>query len=399
MNELVKYLKGDRAIWMIALLFGLVSMITVYSFIPTLVAQHGGSPETHLFKHILILFTGFAVMYYTHRIDFKYFSRLSQIMFWTAVILLILTLFVGKNINGAKRWLEIPVLNQGFQTSDFAKLAIVSYVARMLVIKRDLMHDFKLGVWPVLWPVLLICVLIFPQDFSTSAMIFGICFLLMFIGKMPVKQLALIAGGIFASLAFIFIIGKGMPDVFPRMETWSNRIEAFWAGDNEITAENQPQLESSQSAIYNGGFFGTGPGKGQFKRKIPQAYADFFFASFIEEFGAVGAIIIMLIFMILLYRSVRIALKCEKNFGTYLSIGISVALMCQAMVNMAVPTGLVPVTGQNMPMLGLGGTSIWFTCISLGMILSVSRSVSAYEQTNDMKQKVNDIDDEKYVVT
>ena len=383
MKQLFTYLKGDKAIWVIALIFGMLSVVTVYSFIPTLVAQHGTSPESYLIKHVIIMITGFFIMYYIHRMNFKYFSRMAQVMFWMAVILLFVTAIAGSTVNHAKRWIEIPVINQSFQTSDFAKLAIVAYVARLLVLKQAVIHKFKEGVWPVLWPVLLVVGLILPYDFSTAMMVFGICLLLMFIGRVAVKHLALIVGGGLAAILLLFAVGKSLPEgTIPRLDTWKNRIEAFWNGEEASpeALENKIQQEKALSAIYNGGIWGKGPGKGQFKRQIPQGYADYFFASFIEEFGAIGGMAIVIVFMILLYRSIRNGLRSEKNFGTLLCIGLSLALMIQAMINMAVPTGLVPVTGQNMPMLGLGGTSIWFTCISLGMILSVSRSAIGEEE-------------------
>lgn len=400
MTEFFKYLKGDRALWVIAILFSLLSLVTVYSFVPVLVKQQGGSPEGHLIKHTIILITGFVVMFYTHRINYKYFSRLSQIAYWLAVVLLILTIFVGVEINHAKRWIEIPVLNQSFQTSDFAKLALIMYVARMLVLKKDMLHDFRNGVWPILWPILLVCALILPQDFSTAGMLFVICMILLFVANVPVKHMAKIFGGCILLLVLIFAVGKSMPQVFPRAETWSTRIESFWQDNDEVDQDDKDQLMKAQYAIANGGFWGVGPGKGEYKKIMFAAPADLFYASFIEEHGAKGAIFLILMFLIILYRSMKVAVKCEKNFGSYLCIGIAIALMCQAMINMAVPTGLVPMTGQNMPLLGLGGTSIWFTCISLGIIISVSRDVYTDPELDDKNMvKEDESKDEKYAVT
>jgi len=181
MTEFFKYLRGDKALWVIAILFSMLSLISVYSFVPVLVQEQGGSPEGHLIKHTIILITGFVIMFYAHKLEYKYFFRLAQIMFWVAVVLLVVTLVFGKNINGAKRWIEVPVVNQSFQTSDFAKLALIMYVSRMLILKKDILGSFKTGVWPILWPIMLVCGLILPQDFSTAGMLFMICMVLLFV--------------------------------------------------------------------------------------------------------------------------------------------------------------------------------------------------------------------------
>ncbi len=402
MVELFKYLKGDRALWVIAIIFALISMVTVFSFIPSLIEQQGGSYIGHLIKHVIILMTGFVIMYYIHRVNYKYFSRLAQILFWAAVVLLVLTLLIGKNINGAKRWIEVPIVNQTFQTSDFAKLALLMYVGRLLVVKKDLLHSFKQGVWPILWPILLVCALILPQDFSTAGMLFGICMILLFIANVPMKFLGMIFGGIIVGLMLIFAVGKSAPGVFPRLDTWVSRIEAFWQDEDEVDKDAKQQRDIGYYAIANAKFWGTGPGKGEYKKRLFAASADMYTAAFIEENGVPGVILLISLFLTVLFRSLRIAAKCEKNFGTYICIGIGIALMFQALINMAVPTGLVPMTGQNMPLLGLGGTSIWFTCISLGIILSVSRDVYPEREedgNNQVKSNENLNDEEKYVVT
>jgi cell division protein FtsW len=401
MIEIFKYLKGDRALWVIAILFALMSMVTVFSFIPSLVEQQGGSYFGYLIKHMLILLTGFVIMYYIHRVDYKYFARLAPILFWTAVVLLVLTWLLGTSINGAKRWIQVPIVNQSFQTSDFAKLALLIYVGRMLVVKKDLLHSFKEGVWPILWPILLICALILPQDFSTAGMLFGICMILLFIGNMPMKFLGMIFGGIIVGLMLIFAVGKSVPGALPRLDTWVSRIESFWQDEDKVDKDAKQQRDIGYYAIANAKFWGTGPGKGEYKKKLFAASADMYTAAFIEEYGVPGVSLLIGLFLTLLFRSLRIAAKCQKNFGTYVCIGIGVALMFQALINMAVPTGLVPMTGQNMPLLGLGGTSIWFTCISLGIILSVSREVypEREEEENNHVKSNDNLNEEKYVVT
>ncbi len=401
MVELFKYLKGDRALWVIAIIFALISMVTVFSFIPSLIEQQGGTYVGHLIKHMIILLTGFFVMYYIHRVNYKYFARLAPILFWTAVVLLVLTLLIGTSINGAKRWIQVPIVNQSFQTSDFAKLALLIYVGRMLVVKKDLLHSFKEGVWPILWPILLICALILPQDFSTAGMLFGICMILLFIANVPIKFLGMIFGGIIVTLLLIFALGKSVPGAFPRLDTWVKRIETFWKDEDQVDKDAKQQRDIGYYAIANGKYLGTGPGKGEYKKRLFAASADMYTAAFIEEYGLPGVCMLIGLFLTLLFRSLRIAAKCEKNFGTYICIGIGIALMFQALINMAVPTGLVPMTGQNMPLLGLGGTSIWFTCISLGVILSVSREVypEREEETNNEVKSNDNLKEEKYVVT
>ena len=387
-EKIFERLHGDKTIWVLAFLFALISIVTVYSFIPILVAQHGGSPTTHLIKHAIILSAGMFVMYYTHKLDVKYFSRLAQIMLWTSFVLLFLTLIVGNSVNGAKRWLSIPIINQGFQTSDFAKLAIILYTSRMLVIKKDILDNFKEGIWPILWPILLTCALIFPQDFSTAAMLFMICVMLLFVGRVPFKYVMAVIGGVVLLGTTVILFALANPGTISRVDTWKNRVEAYNSGDDKEAA----QLKTAQRAIANGGWFGVGPGKGIFKKRTPQAYADFYFASFIEELGLLGGGTLIFVFLLLLYRSFKIAVRTDKFFGALVVVGLSISMTLQAIINMAVPTEIVPVTGQNMPMLGLGGTAILFTCISFGIILSISRTVYKEERQegNEIKEEENE---------
>lgn len=381
----VTYLEGDRTIWMLALIFTLISIVTVYSFIPILITQHGGdgSTEFYLIKHAIILFSGFGLMYLSHKANFRFYARIAKALLWISAGLLVLTMFYGASINQAERWLEIPIINQRFQTSDIAKLALVIYLARTLVIVKDKMHDFKEGIWPLLWPILLICGLILPQDFSTAAMLFGISMIILYMGQVPLKWLFAGVGSIVVMFLLMLALSKSIPGLLPRVDTWVARWEQYSDGESEEAT----QLRNAELAIVSGGAIGKGPGKGVFKYALSQAYADFYFASFVEEYGLAGAIILISLFLVLFYRFLRIAVKCESPFGTYVVLGIGTALMVQAFINMAVPTGLVPVTGQNMPMLGLGGTSIWFTCLSFGIILSVSRGTIRNVSTNNVKKE------------
>ena len=373
MKAVFTYLKGDKVIWMIALILSLLSLISVYSFTPILSGSKNVGTESFLMKHVFMVVTGFGLMYYVHTINYKVFSRIAQIGIWVAIILLFITLVAGVRINAAERWLEIPIINIKFQTSDFAKVMVILFVARMLTIKRDSLSDLKEGIYPVLFPVLAVCALIFPQNLSTAVLLFGLVMIMMFISKVPMKFIFGIAGVLILGVSMLFMTAKFNPDMLPRLETWRNRIF------NHATEDPAKQWQTNNAlmAIDNGGLLGKGPGNGQIKQIIPEAYADFVYASFIEEFGSVGGGFLLLMYLILLYRCVRISLNTESNFGSMLVIGLCLNLVFMAFVNMAVCTRLIPVTGQNMPLISMGGTSTWFTCISLGMILSVSRSMEA----------------------
>jgi cell division protein FtsW len=383
------YLKGDKVIWMIALILSLLSLISVYSFTPILTGSKNIGTESFLIKHVLMVFTGFILMFYVHNINYKVFSRVAQIGIWVAIILLFITLVAGVRINAAERWLEIPVLNIKFQTSDFAKVIVILFVARMLTVKRENLSNLKEGIYPIIFPVLAVCALIFPQNLSTAVLLFGLVMIMMFIGSAPMKYILGITASILLGVTLLFLTAKLNPDMLPRMETWRNRIFNHTVED----PAKQWQTNNALKAIDNGGLFGQGPGNGQIKSIIPEAYADFVYASFIEEFGSFGGGVLLLLYLILLYRCVRITLKSDSHFGSLLVIGLCLNLVFMAFVNMAVCTKLIPVTGQNMPLISMGGTSTWFTFISLGMILSVSRMLE--EKTEEKNNKERTSDDEK----
>lgn len=382
MQNLFTYLKGDKVIWMISIILILLSLISVYSFTPILTKGDVGT-ESFLLKHVMMVVTGFAFMFYVHNINFKYFSKLSQILIWVSVILLFITMVAGVNLNNAERWLEIPGLGIRFQTSDFAKVVMIVFVARMLTVNKDKLDDFREGIVPILLPSGLIIGLILPQNFSTAGLLFGLLMLMFFIGRVPMKNIGLIVGGAVLAFLLMVAIAKINPDLLPRLETWSNRLLSH-SGDDPA---KQWQINNALKAIDNGGMLGQGPGNGQMKHIIPEAYADFVYASFVEEFGFIGGAILVLLYLMLLFRSIRIARKVESTFGSILVIGLSLNLIFMAFVNMAVCTKIIPVTGQNMPLISMGGTSTWFTCLSLGMILSVSRA--AMEEDDEELKKGN----------
>ena len=389
MKQLIaQYLKGDRVIWMVCLILGLISILAVYSSISSLAYKYTeGNTFYYLFKHGIMLVTGFVIMYFVHKINYRYFSRLSQISIYVAAVLLILTLLLGVNLNDASRWIKIPIINQNFQTSDFAKIALIAYVARMLTIRRDQFHSFKKGLLPILIPIIIICGLILPANFSTAAMLFLVSVTLLFVGGIPFKHLLLVFAMAGTGFALMLVMSTSFPDLLPRVETWKTRILSFESGDSEANY----QIEHAMMAIQSGGFFPTGPGTGDSRNYLPHPYSDMIYAFIIEEYGAViGGCGMLLLYLIFLYRALRLARKCERDFGTLLVIGLSFLIAFQAFINMGVAVSLLPVTGQPLPLVSMGGTSIWFTCIAVGMILSVSRSVYEGEKspgTNRVKKK------------
>lgn len=389
-QDLLKYLRGDKAIWMVCLLLGLTSIVAVYSSISSLAYKYtDGNTLYYLFKHGIMLITGFIIMYAVHKINYKYFSRLSQIAIWIAAVLLLMTLLLGVNMNDASRWLKIPIINQNFQTSDFAKIVLIVYVARMLSVKRELLDNFKEGFVPIMAPILLICGLILPANFSTAAMLFMVCSVLLFIGGMPLKYLMMVFSVGIAGFMLLLLIAGSYPKLLPRAATWKSRIMSFESGDSEANY----QVEHAMMAIQSGGLFPGGPGSGDSRNYLPHPYSDMIYAFIIEEYGTViGGVGILLLYLILLYRCIKIARKCERSFGTLLVIGLSFLIGFQAFINMGVAVNLLPVTGQPLPLVSMGGTSMWFTCMALGMILSVSRTViegdkSPRKKTTNKKQK------------
>lgn len=380
MNELLRKVQGDKVIWMVTLLLSILSVLAVYSAISTLAYKAEGNSLKFLFKHTAMLAVGFGVMFVVHKVRFKYFSKASAILFWVAAGLLLLTLVVGPDINSARRWLRIPFIGLTFQSSDLAKIVLVTFTARQLNQYRTQLHDFRAGVWPVLWPILVICGLILPADFSTAAMLGAVCFLMLFIGGVPLRHLGRLAGMGVAGLALLFVFGKAAPKVFPRFETWTARIESFM----EPGGEGDYQTNYAQVAIYNGGLLPKGPGTGLSRNYLPHPYSDMIYAFIIEEYGALlGGVGVMLLYLILLYRSIRIAIRTPRHFGGLLALGISFLLVTQAFINMAVAVRLFPTTGQPLPLLSMGGTSIIFTCLAIAMIISVSRSVFNPEEDTE----------------
>lgn len=365
-----KYIKGDRVIWLVVFLLAILSVLAVYSSIVTLAYKYkDGDTFYYLFKHTIILVVGFGLMLAAHNLNYKYYSRISQIAIFISIPLLAITLIFGANINDASRWLVIPVINQTFQTSDLAKLALIMYLARLLYKKQDNIQDFKSAFLPIMVPVLLVCGLILPANFSTAAMLFTTCLIIMFIGRVNIKYILSLIGIGLGSLMLMMLIAKAQPELLPRLDTWVSRIESFSEGESE----GNYQADQAKIAIATGGIIGKGPGGSTQRNFLPHPYSDFIYAIVIEEYGLAGGFGVIILYLILFYRGIKIAQKAERTFGTFLAVGLSFSLVFQAMINMAVAVNLFPVTGQPLPLVSMGGTSIWFTCLAIGIILSVSR--------------------------
>lgn len=378
MQWLFSRTKGDLVIWMVVLILSVFSLLAVYSSTATIAyKERMGNTEYYLFKHLLLMAFGLALMYYAHRINYKYYSRIAQILLWITVPLLIVTYFVGSNVNDAIRWVRLPGINLTFQSSDLAKLALIMYTARMLSKKQEVIDDFWKATLPILGPVLLICMLIFPANFSTAAVLFASCALLMFIGRMNIKHLLGVIGTLLLAVALFLLVCKTFDlDIF-RVQTWLTRIETFIHGGD---SNEDFQSQQAKIAVATGGLFGKGPGNSDQKNFLPNPFSDFIFAIIVEEYGSLGGIVLIFLYLLLLYRSIRIVIRSPKAFGALLAAGLSFSLVLQAFINMAVAVNLFPVTGLTLPQVSMGGTSLWFTSIAFGIILSVSRDVEENEK-------------------
>jgi len=378
-------IKGDKVIWSVVIILSIFSILAVYSSTGTLAYRYqSGNTEYYLIKHTLILLFGFGLMYVAHLIKYTYYSRLSQFALIIAAPLLLITLLTGTNVHDASRWLTLPGTNLTFQSSDLAKLALIMYVARLLSKKQDQIKDFKSAFVPVMVPILLVCGLILPANFSTSAVLFVTCFVLMFIGRINLKYiLSMIGIGVVLLTFFVIIVYNSSNQ--GRVATWKNRIESFASGDED----SNYQAEQAKIAIASGGLFGKMPGNSTQRNFIPHPYSDFIFAIIVEEYGFIGAFFMVLLYCILLFRAVRITARSPGTFGAFLSIGCAFSLVFQAMINIAVAVNLFPVTGQPLPLVSMGGTSIWFTSLALGIILSVSKETEKSLELEGNEVKAN----------
>ncbi len=389
MKTIFKHIKGDKTIWAIVAVLAIFSFMPVYSASTNLVYGLGfGSTFGHLVKHLVLLTMGFAIIYGVHKIPYRYFSGGSVLMLPIVIVLLIFTLMQGTTIGGANasRWIRIAGV--GFQTSTLAGLVLMVYVARYLARNKDKQITFKESVWQLWLPVLVILILILPANFSTTAIIFMMILMVTFIGGYPLKYLGFILGSGIVVLSIFILITKAFPETMPnRVQTWENRITSFFPSndlenkntDKSKRTENY-QVEKAKIAIATGGVFGVGPGKSIQKNFLYASESDFIFAIVVEEYGLIGGSLIILLYFILLFRIFVVIRKTTTIFGTLLVVGVGCPIIFQAAINMAVATNLFPVTGQTLPLVSSGGTSIWMTCFALGMILSVSASKEETEE-------------------
>jgi len=380
MKGIFKHIEGDRTIWALVAILALFSFMPVYSASANLVSVVGGSTLGYLLKHVVLLIMGFAIIYAVHKIPYRYFSGGSVLLLPVVFFLLIYTLAQGTTIGGtyASRWISIPFIGVGFQTSTLAGLVLMVYTSRYLAKNKDLKIVFKESLIELWLPVDLILILILPANFSTTAIIFSMILILAFIGGYPIKYIGYIIGAGILSLTLFILIAKAFPDSMPnRVNTWGSRIENF----SNSEGQESYQVEKAKIAIATGGTFGKGPGKSIQKNFLPQSSSDFIYAIIVEEYGLVGAVLIVFVYFLLLFRIFVTVKKASTIFGTLLVIGVGLPIIFQAVINMAVATNLFPVTGQTLPLISSGGTSIWMTCFALGMILSVSSSKQETEET------------------
>ena len=373
MKNVFRHIKGDKTIWAVVSLLALFSFLPVYSSSSNLAYLYGdGNTFKFLLKHLTHLILGFVILYGIHKVPYNYFKGLSVITLPIVIILLIITITQGVTIDGANasRWIRIPIVGVTFQSSTLASVVLLTYIARYLSKIKDNIITFKESVLPLWVPVFLVLTLILPANLSTAAIIFSMVIVLIFIGGYPVKYLLIILFTSLMFLSFFIVSAKAFPNVFPnRVDTWISRIDNFFDGEK---TEADYQIEKAKIAIASGGITGLGPGKSIQKNFLPQSSSDFIYAVIVEEFGLVGSFTLMFLYMLLLFRFVIVAHKAETVFGKLLVIGVGLPIVFVALINMAVAVEIFPVTGQTLPLISSGGSSIWMTCLAIGMILSIS---------------------------
>lgn len=356
-----KNLKGDPVIWAVVFALSMISILVVYSSIGTLAYKRTVAPEMYLIKHTFMVGLGLAAMWVAHKIDYRYYSKISRFAMWVSVPLLIYTFTNGTTINDAARWITLPIIGTSFQPSDFASLALIINLASMLSKKQQNIDDIKDSLIPILLWCGLICALIALTNLSTAVLLFATCMLIMFIGRVPLKYLAM--------LVLVGLLAGGIGLRFgQRWETAKSRVMNFVNG-----TELPFQAKHGRIALATGGIFGKGPGNSDQRNILPHPYSDFVYAIVVEEYGLVGGVVVLLLYLVLLHRGMKAAYNSERAFGGLLSAGLAFDLVCQAMVNMGVVVGLGPITGQPLPLISMGGTAMIFTGLSIGIILSVSR--------------------------
>jgi cell division protein FtsW len=394
--------KGDKVIWALVILLALVSLLAVYSATGSLAYKnYKGNTEVYLFKQVAFIIVGIAVVYFAHLVNYTLYSRVATIVFMLVIPLLFYTLFFGVTMNEGSRWIKLPLINMTMQTSDLARLALFIYLARLLSKKQDVIKDFRKGYLLLIIPVGIICLLIAPANLSTALLLGASCLMLLFIGRARTKHILLTVGLAMIPILFLIVAAvvshkdgdeEAEPSkpsssaVFTRVGTWVGRVESFIYGGKEADNDEMYQVNQAKIAIAEGGLLGVGPGNSTTRDYLPQAYNDFIFAIIIEEYGLIGGMFIVFIYLVFLYRCIRIFKRCPFAFGAFLALGLSFTLAIQAIANMAVTVNLFPVTGVTLPLVSMGGSSFIFTCLAIGIILSVARNV---EQLEGQKEVVS----------
>lgn len=381
--------QGDKVVWAIVVILTMMSLLVVYSSTGTLAYKLSKSTEWYLFKQVMFILVGVVIIYFAHLVNYTVYSRIAQILYIVSIPLLVYTLIFGTNLNDANRWIKLPIINLTFQTSDLAKLALFMYLSRQLSKRQERIKDFRNGFLPVITPVLVICALIAPANLSTALLTGATSLVLLFIGRASMKHLFGVV--LIAAVPISMLVGfammyynkaEGKSDPLPsmltkgRVETWVKRVQNFMYADK---AEASYQVQQAKIAIAKGSWMGLGPGNSQARNFLPHPYSDFIYAIIIEEYGVLGGAVTLLIYLLFLYRGIRIMKKCPYAFGAFLSLALSFTLVIQAMANMAVNVNLFPVTGVTLPLVSMGGSSFLFTCLAIGIILSVARNVEILE--------------------
>lgn len=406
-NHLINKTKGDKVIWALVILLALVSLLAVYSATGSLAYKnYKGNTEVYLFKQVAFILVGIMVIYFAHLVNYTFYSRAAKIAFLISIPLLFYTLFFGVRMNEGSRWIRLPFINMTMQTSDFARLALFMYLARLMSKKQEVIKDFKKGFLPLITPVAIVCILIAPANLSTAILLGASCMLLLFIGRVSTRHMLMTLG--IALIPILFLVSaavirhgkeskeevaitakKTSSSLFARVDTWIGRMESFIYG-SDMADNDAYQVNQAKIAVSKGGFLGVGPGNSTTRDYLPQAYNDFIYAIIIEEYGLMGGAFIMFIYLVFLYRCIRIYKRCPFAFGAFLALGLSFTLAIQAVANMAVTVNLFPVTGVTLPLVSMGGTSFIFTCLAVGIILSVSRNVEQLEgKVNPAMQEAN----------
>ncbi len=387
--------KGDKVIWALVVLLALISMLVVYSATGSLAYKnYKGNTEIYLFKQVAFIVLGIGIIYFAHRVNYIIYSKIAQVLFLLSIPLLVYTLFFGLSMNEGSRWIRLPIIGMNLQTSELAKLALFMYLARLISKKQDVIKDFRKGYLPLIIPVGIICILIAPANLSTALLLGASCMLLLFIGRARTKHLLLTVGVVLVPVLFLIIAavishrsGDESAEVkketgsklTARVDTWISRVEHFIYGGKSADDDDAYQVNQAKIAIAKGGFLGVGPGNSTQRNFLPQAYNDFIYPIIIEEYGLVGGAFIVFIYLVFLFRSIKIFRRCPFAFGAFLALGLSFTLAIQAIANMAVSVNLFPVTGVTLPLVSMGGSSFLFTCLAIGIILSVARNVEQRE--------------------